>query len=76
VIWLIMDVFMTSMVGLIADTYKSSVLSLIVLSTLKVMEQNPWGNVEAYNLEYLGIWSHILIMGCTCGLNKFWITYP
>jgi hypothetical protein len=50
-----MDVFMTSMVGLIADTYKSSVLSLIVLSTLEVMEQNPWGNVEAYNLEYLGI---------------------
>ncbi len=62
-VWLIMDVFMTYVVGLIVGTYKSSGLSLIVWSTLEVMEQNPWGNVEAYNLEYLGIWNHILIMG-------------
>jgi len=54
---------MTYVVGLIVGTYKSSGLSLIVWSTLEVMEQNPWGNVEAYNLEYLGIWNHILIMG-------------
>jgi hypothetical protein len=25
------------------------------LVALEVMEQNPWGNVKAYNLEYLGI---------------------
>jgi hypothetical protein len=58
-----MDIFMTFVVGLIACTYKSSGLSLIVWPTLEVMEQDPWGNVEAYNLEYIGIWSHILIMG-------------
>jgi hypothetical protein len=47
----------------IASTYKSSGLNLIVWLALEVMEQNPWGNVEAYNLEYLRIWSHFLIMG-------------
>jgi hypothetical protein len=44
-----MDVFMTSVVGLIIGTYKSSGLSLIIWLTLEVMEQNPWGSVEAYN---------------------------
>jgi hypothetical protein len=58
-----MDVFMTFVVGLIVGTYKSSGLSLIVWLALEVMKHNPWGNVEAYNLEYLGIWSHVLIMG-------------
>ncbi len=49
VVWLVMDVFMTSVVGLIIGTYKSSGLSLIIWLTLEVMEQNPWGSVEAYN---------------------------
>jgi hypothetical protein len=44
-----MDVFMTSVVGLIIGTYKSSGLSLIIWLALEVMEQNPWGSVEAYN---------------------------
>jgi hypothetical protein len=36
---------------------------------LEIMEQNH----EAYNLEYLGIWNHIMIMGWICGLSIFWI---